>query len=223
MAPINHIDHVVAGFRHVYAILEEHRGDLLREGGLVGRFGDRAVRAVARPTSVYRELLRESCHPDMLSDCLERHLHLDRLWSSCEQVPWLERIVRAEQRDLWRQDHLSAQPRPLDQRRRANPRRAGGAEHARGGRTPVVPERARPLYDCMGDETVLAAAVQAGERLLGAATPMLAGVGWSTEESGGLALAGASHGGGGIAVALAALGARSALSQFLHWALAAVE
>jgi type 2 lantibiotic biosynthesis protein LanM len=49
-------------------------------------------------------LLRESFHPDMLRDALERDRLLDRLWAEIEHRPYLARVITAERNDLQQRD-----------------------------------------------------------------------------------------------------------------------
>jgi type 2 lantibiotic biosynthesis protein LanM len=64
------------------------------------------------------------------------------------------------------------------------------------------------LYDATGDRDVLAAAGSIGERLVAAAEPLAAGLGWRTSVDRARPLGGFSHGASGCAWALAELAAR---------------
>ncbi len=97
-------EELIGGFRDMYRLLETHRDQLLAVGGPLDAFRDDEVRVVVRPTRTYGELLRESFHPDVLRDALDRDRLFDRLWNGVEQSPFLARMIPAERADLWRGD-----------------------------------------------------------------------------------------------------------------------
>ncbi|HZP16904.1 MAG TPA: type 2 lanthipeptide synthetase LanM [Terriglobales bacterium] len=58
------------------------------------------MRAILRATSAYGSLLRESFHPDLLRDGLDRDRLFDRLWVAVPQSAHLARVICAEGEDL---------------------------------------------------------------------------------------------------------------------------
>ncbi len=97
-------DAVADGFMRIYRILMDHREALLADGGAVARFAEDDVRVILRPTTTYCVLMRESFHPDLLRDGLERDQLFDRLWVKVVELPCLARVIAAERDDLWRGD-----------------------------------------------------------------------------------------------------------------------
>jgi type 2 lantibiotic biosynthesis protein LanM len=94
--------HILSGFAATYRRLLHHRDELLAE--VVPRFAQDHVRCLLRPTRDYALLLRESFHPVVLQDALDRDRFFDRLWMSVEQQPSLSRLIAAERKDLLRGD-----------------------------------------------------------------------------------------------------------------------
>jgi type 2 lantibiotic biosynthesis protein LanM len=105
-------DELIAGFRDAYRLLESCRVELLAPGGPLARFEGDEVRVVVRPTRTYAELLRESFHPDLLRDALDRDRLFDRLWNGVEQSPFLARLIPAERADLGQGDVALFTSRP---------------------------------------------------------------------------------------------------------------
>jgi type 2 lantibiotic biosynthesis protein LanM len=62
------------------------------------------VRVILRPSRTYGLLLRESFHPDLLRNALDRDRFFDWLWVAVKQCPPLARVIRAERDDLQRGD-----------------------------------------------------------------------------------------------------------------------
>jgi type 2 lantibiotic biosynthesis protein LanM len=108
-----HGEELVAGFRDMYRLLENCRGALLAPDGPLAWFGGDEVRVVIRATRTYSELLRESFHPDVLRNGLDRDRLFDRLWNGVEENPQLARLIRAERSDLWNGDVPMFTSRPL--------------------------------------------------------------------------------------------------------------
>lgn len=96
----DYVEAVVAGFADVYRLLSRHRDELLSDGGPLSSFGEDRVRVVLRPTWVYGTLLRESFHPYLLRDALDRDRFFDRLWQHVGRQPYLSRVIPSERRDL---------------------------------------------------------------------------------------------------------------------------
>ena len=104
-----YVEPIAAGFAHTYRLLASHREELLR---FLVRFGDDPVRVILRPTHLYTLLLRESFHPDMLRDALDRDRFFDRLWVPVDAIPYLERVIPAERASLWQGDVPMFMTRP---------------------------------------------------------------------------------------------------------------
>ncbi len=102
-APIDvtaYTDAIVAGFTSVYRLIAQRRDELLAPDGPIARFAGDEVRVVLRPTQVYGQIMRESFHPDLLQDGLERDRYLDRLWAGAKDRPLLRRVIAAERDDM---------------------------------------------------------------------------------------------------------------------------
>ncbi|MFO0981517.1 MAG: type 2 lanthipeptide synthetase LanM family protein, partial [Planctomycetota bacterium] len=95
---------IIDGFTRVYALLLEHRSELLALDGPLARFAGDEVRIILRPTEIYGELLQEGFHPSLLRNALERDQLFDRLWHSVDEMPYLATVIPFERRDLWQGD-----------------------------------------------------------------------------------------------------------------------
>lgn len=118
-APVEVLDHqqaILDGFAATYALLQERRGELLAEDGPLARFAGDEVCVFLRSSRSYRRLLRESFHPDVLRDALDRDRLFDLLWAAVERDPELAQIVPAEQAELLRGDvpRFTARPGSRD-------------------------------------------------------------------------------------------------------------
>lgn len=91
---------IASGFRAMYRLLLEQRAALLAPDGPLARFADDEVRVITRPTVTYVTLLRESFHPDLLRDALERDRFFDQLWADVRQRPYLAQLISTERNDL---------------------------------------------------------------------------------------------------------------------------
>lgn len=112
----DYADAIAAGFTKIYRLLLKHRGDLLADDGPIARFTEDEVRAFPRPTQGYGLLLRDSFHPDVLRDALERDRLFDWLWAAVEHLPYLAKVIPAEREDLQQGDipRFSTRPRSRD-------------------------------------------------------------------------------------------------------------
>lgn len=95
---LDYRDAVLAGFTTVYRLLLRQREALIHQ--MLPRFAHDEIRCVLRPTRLYALLLRDSFHPNVLRDALDRVCLLDRLWVGIEKHPSFEQIIPAEQHDL---------------------------------------------------------------------------------------------------------------------------
>lgn len=100
----DHIEDVVTGFVHIYGLFSRHQVELLAADGPLTLFADEEVRVLLRPTSIYKRLLRDSFHPDLLHNALERDRHFDRLWVGIEKQAYIASLISAEQQDLLQGD-----------------------------------------------------------------------------------------------------------------------
>jgi type 2 lantibiotic biosynthesis protein LanM len=97
---LDYADAIEAGFASLYRCLLRHQGELLSDEGPIARFAEDEVRVIMRPTYTYSLLLRESFHPDVLRNALDRDRLFDRLWTAVEYSPLVARIIPAEREDL---------------------------------------------------------------------------------------------------------------------------
>jgi class II lanthipeptide synthase len=113
---IQHRDAILQGFRSAYSILAARRDELLLPDGPLGRFGQDSVCVFLRSSRTYRRLLRESYHPDVLRDALDRDRLFDLLWVAIQDDADLAAVIRSEQADLWNGDipRFTAQPASRD-------------------------------------------------------------------------------------------------------------
>lgn len=102
--PQDYVGDVEVGFLAVYDSILKHRDEFLCESGPVAAFGKDAVRVVLRPTEHYAALIRESFHPDLLRDGIDRDCHLDMLWLDAASLPYLKDTIGFEREDLDRGD-----------------------------------------------------------------------------------------------------------------------
>lgn len=110
--PAAYTEPLVQGFEAAYRCMADRREDLLRPEGLLDAFRNVPVRAVLRHTKLYATLLRDSFHPDLLRDAVDRDIHFETLWRVLDGRPWYSRVVQHELQDLWRGDipHFTARP-----------------------------------------------------------------------------------------------------------------
>jgi type 2 lantibiotic biosynthesis protein LanM len=80
----------------MYRLLSTHREALLADDSPIARCAQDEVRVIIRPTRTYAMVLRESTHPDVLRDALDRDRLLDRLWAEVAYRPYLQHVVQAE-------------------------------------------------------------------------------------------------------------------------------
>jgi type 2 lantibiotic biosynthesis protein LanM len=89
---------IVYGFTGMYRLLLHRQAELL--AGPLADLAHDEIRLIVRSTRMYFELLRESAHPDVVRDALDRERFFDRLWTAAEQRPELARVIPAERHDL---------------------------------------------------------------------------------------------------------------------------
>ncbi len=106
-AQVNVLDYkesIITGFTTIYQFLMKHQDELLAQDGLLTRFASDEVRVVLRESRTYALLLRESFHPDVLRDALNRDRLFDRLWVDVDNRSYLAQLIKAEQESLWQGD-----------------------------------------------------------------------------------------------------------------------
>jgi type 2 lantibiotic biosynthesis protein LanM len=115
---VPHRDAILRGFRSSYSILAARHDVLLTPDGPFGRFGQDSVCVFLRSSRTYRRLLRESYHPDVLRDALDRDRLFDLLWVAIPDDDHLIEVIQAEQSDLWKGDipRFTARPASRDLR-----------------------------------------------------------------------------------------------------------
>jgi type 2 lantibiotic biosynthesis protein LanM len=106
-AAVNVLDYgkeLLHGFADTYSLLLSRKAELASDSGPLTRFAQDEVCMFLRSSRTYRRLLRESYHPDMLRDALDRERLLDLLWVEVEEDPDLARVIRVERDELLRGD-----------------------------------------------------------------------------------------------------------------------
>lgn len=91
---------LLRGFTGMYWLLVEHRDELLAGDGPLAGFAEVPVRVILRPTRTYAALLRESFHPELMSDALNRDRLFDALWERVDVQPRLWPAIQSELADL---------------------------------------------------------------------------------------------------------------------------
>lgn len=101
--PINPRDYeaeLAEGFSEGYKLFLNNRSELLAVDGPLEAFRNDAVRAIAQQTRIYSDLLRDSYHPNVLRNGLDRDRLLDRLWATTVTSPHRRLLVPFELEDL---------------------------------------------------------------------------------------------------------------------------
>ncbi|MBL8206963.1 MAG: type 2 lantipeptide synthetase LanM family protein [Blastocatellia bacterium] len=91
---------ILAGFTETYSLLLKHQDELLSEDGPLKCFAEDEVSVFLRSMRTYRRLLRESYHPDVLRDALDRDRLFDLLWVEVPDDPDLTKVIQVERHDL---------------------------------------------------------------------------------------------------------------------------
>lgn len=92
---------IIAGFKKAFSLLKSNINEIK---SLILGTKYAITRVVIRPTYIYAFLLRESYHPHLLGDALDRDRHFDQLWARTKTQPELKKIYKEERRDLWQGD-----------------------------------------------------------------------------------------------------------------------
>lgn len=101
---LDYRDEILDGFASAYSVLLENKDELLSDHGPLARFAEDEVCVFLRSARTYRRLLRESYHPDMLRDALDRDRLFDLLWVEVEDDAELARVIQGERDNLWQGD-----------------------------------------------------------------------------------------------------------------------
>jgi type 2 lantibiotic biosynthesis protein LanM len=109
---LDHIEDIEAGFTELYRLLRDHRDHLLSAEGILRRFAGEETRVILRHTRAYGTMLRESFHPDLLRDALDRDRFFDHLWVEATKRPGLIAASPAERDDLLDGDIPAFKGRP---------------------------------------------------------------------------------------------------------------
>lgn len=113
---LDYAEAFISGFRTMYNLLINNQETLLSEEGILSLFKNDRIRVILRPTWIYGQLIRESYHPDLLKDALERDRFIDFLWGYAELLPYSNEILKAERDDLLQGDIplFTTQPNSCD-------------------------------------------------------------------------------------------------------------
>jgi type 2 lantibiotic biosynthesis protein LanM len=113
--PLAYSGEIEAGFTEIYRLLQAHRDCLLSPEGVLRRFDRDEIRVLLRGTHDYATMLRESFHPDLVRDALDRDRFFDHLWGEAARRSELVAAFRAERDDLLRGDIPLLNSRPGSQ------------------------------------------------------------------------------------------------------------
>ena len=108
--PIDTIEYapeIEAGFTSMYRLLMDRRQELLAPNSPLSALSRCEVRSILRTSQFYGLILRESYHPELMADALERERHFDRLWHGIDRTSFPDvarRLHAHERRDLYRDD-----------------------------------------------------------------------------------------------------------------------
>jgi type 2 lantibiotic biosynthesis protein LanM len=102
--PSAHTEEIAEGFTRVYKLLLANREALLAPEGPVRRFAGDGVRFIFRNTRTYAVLSRETLHPDLQRDALDRERHFLRLWALLDERQDIAGLITSELEALWKGD-----------------------------------------------------------------------------------------------------------------------
>ncbi|AKQ65936.1 Lanthionine biosynthesis protein LanM [Myxococcus hansupus] len=105
--PLQFAQDLEEGFVGMYKLLLDSRQDLLTEGSPLLRMRGTEVRTILRASQFYAFILRDSAHPDLLRDALDRDAHQDRMWFGIQRSKFAEqslRLIPHEVEELWHGD-----------------------------------------------------------------------------------------------------------------------
>jgi type 2 lantibiotic biosynthesis protein LanM len=102
--PSAYTEEIAEGFTRMYGLLLAHREALLAPEGPVRRFAGDDIRFIFRTTRTYALLSRETLHPDLQRDALDRERHFLRLWALLEERQDIASLITSELESLWKGD-----------------------------------------------------------------------------------------------------------------------
>ncbi len=101
--PVQFTEEIVQGFSAMCQLIIKHRDELLAANGPIQSFAGDHIRFIFRHTQTYSILLRETFHPDVLRNSLNRDLELFRVWAKLEDKS-LAPLIQSELDSLWKGD-----------------------------------------------------------------------------------------------------------------------
>lgn len=99
--PTHYVEEMIAGFKEVYRIFLNHKGEL---ADILTRFKQLKTRIILRATQTYVTLLQASYHPDYLQRGIDRNRLFDKLWIVVKHFPSYAQIIHSECSDLLQGD-----------------------------------------------------------------------------------------------------------------------
>ena len=103
-SPWMYTEEIVEGFTSMFRFLLAHRASLLAPDGPIRRFAGAEVRFIFRHTRTYALLGRETHHPDLQRNALDRDLHFARLWALLDEREDIAGLIDSELRSMWSGD-----------------------------------------------------------------------------------------------------------------------
>lgn len=82
----NYRELFIEGFTKTYGFFERNKFELLKDLGPIQEFKDSTIRVVLQGTYFYSQLLRESFHPHLMQDALDREIHFYYLYADREKT-----------------------------------------------------------------------------------------------------------------------------------------
>jgi type 2 lantibiotic biosynthesis protein LanM len=95
---------VISAFSEMYRFLMANAGDLISPNGALEQFSEDTTRILLRETDFYATILRESYHPSLMQDALERDEVFDHLWNVFTKRPEMVKVIPSEYSDFWTGD-----------------------------------------------------------------------------------------------------------------------
>lgn len=95
---MDYLDDLTKGFTRIYRLLMDYRAELL--AGPLLNFSQDEIRVIFRSTKTYGNMLKQSFHPDLLRNALDRDRFFDSLWMAVEYQPYITKLLSAERADL---------------------------------------------------------------------------------------------------------------------------
>jgi type 2 lantibiotic biosynthesis protein LanM len=96
----DYLNDLLEGFETVYKLLLNNKTALSLPDGFLKKFLKDPVRILFRQSQTYNLIVRDSFHPDVMRDAIDRDILYDRLWAGVEHNSGLKKVIGAEKRDL---------------------------------------------------------------------------------------------------------------------------